>query len=148
MDGALGSRGAWLLQPYSDKPDSRGLNTNSIASIKETAQLAIDHYEEAFKKDNRMAKALRWRIEHAQHLSAADIPRFGQLGVIASMRALHATSHAVFVGLGSATSEPKRVRLMTNASPCRRVGDPLRIRGLWVVEDLRVTQTCHLFFDG
>jgi predicted amidohydrolase YtcJ len=117
MDGALGSRGAWLLEPYSDKPDSAGLNTTSIDSIKETAQLAIDHnyqlaihaigdranrevldiYEDAFKKNGRNGKALRWRIEHAQHLSAADIPRFARLGVIASMQTLHCTSDAVFV---------------------------------------------------
>lgn len=117
IDGALGTRGAWLLEPYSDKPDSTGLNTISIDSIKETAQLAIDHnyqlathaigdranrevlniYEEAFKKNGRNGKELRWRIEHAQHLSAADIPRFGQLGVIASMQTVHATSDAVFV---------------------------------------------------
>jgi predicted amidohydrolase YtcJ len=117
IDGALGSRGAWLLEPYSDKPDSTGLNTTSVDSIKETAQLAIDHdyqlathaigdranrevlniYEDAFKKNGKNGTELRWRIEHAQHLSAADIPRFGQLGIIASMQTLHATSDAVFV---------------------------------------------------
>jgi predicted amidohydrolase YtcJ len=117
IDGALGSRGAWLLEPYSDKPDSTGLNTTSIDSVKETAQLAIDHnyqlaihaigdranrevlniYEEAFKKNGRNGRELRWRIEHAQHLSAADIPRFGQLGIIASMQTVHCTSDAVFV---------------------------------------------------
>ena len=117
IDGALGSRGAWLLQPYSDKPDSTGLNTSPVDSVRETAHLAIDHhyqlaihaigdranrevldiYEEAFKKNGRNGADLRWRIEHAQHLSAADIPRFSRLGVIASMQALHATSDAVFV---------------------------------------------------
>jgi len=117
IDGALGSRGAWLLEPYSDKPDSTGLNTTSVDSVKETAQLAIDHnyqlaihaigdranrevlniYEEAFKKNGKNGKELRWRIEHAQHLAAADIPRFGLLGVIASMQTVHCTSDAVFV---------------------------------------------------
>ena len=117
IDGALGSRGAWLLEPYSDKPDSTGLNTTSIDSVKETAQLAIDHnyqlaihaigdranrevldiYEDAFKKNGRNGKELRWRIEHAQHLSAVDIPRFGLLGIIASMQTVHCTSDAVFV---------------------------------------------------
>jgi predicted amidohydrolase YtcJ len=117
IDGALGSRGAWLLEPYSDKPDSTGLNTTSIDSVTEIAQLAIDHgyqmavhaigdranrevldiYERAFEKNGKDGKALRWRVEHAQHLSASDIPRFGQLGVIASMQTLHATSDAVFV---------------------------------------------------
>jgi len=116
-DGALGSRGAWLLEPYADKPDSNGLRPMTIDTLPETAQIAIDHeiqlcvhaigdranrevltiFENAFRKNNKDGKALRWRIEHAQHLSGADIPRFGQLGVIASMQPIHATSDAVFV---------------------------------------------------
>jgi predicted amidohydrolase YtcJ len=116
IDGALGSRGAWLLEPYSDKPDSTGLNTTSVDSIRETARLAIasgyqlcvhaigdranretlNIFEEAFKA-NPDKKDLRWRVEHAQHLSAADIPRFGQLGVIASMQGVHCTSDAPYV---------------------------------------------------
>jgi predicted amidohydrolase YtcJ len=116
IDGALGSRGAWLLEPYSDKPDSTGLNTTSVSSIRETARLAMAHgyqlcvhaigdranretlniFEEAFKA-NPDKKNLRWRVEHAQHLSAADIPRFGQLGVIASMQGVHCTSDAPYV---------------------------------------------------
>jgi predicted amidohydrolase YtcJ len=117
IDGALGSRGAWLLKPYSDEPGSTGLNTTSIEFIRETAQLAIDRdyqlaihaigdranreildiYEEAFQKSGKSGRELRWRIEHAQHLSASDIPRFGRLGVIASMQTVHCTSDAVFV---------------------------------------------------
>jgi predicted amidohydrolase YtcJ len=116
MDGALGSRGAWLLEPYSDKPDSVGLNTTPIEAIDETAHLALvneyqlcvhaigdranretlDLFERAFKT-NPPKRDLRWRVEHAQHLSAADIPRFGQLGVIASMQGIHATSDAPYV---------------------------------------------------
>ncbi len=127
MDGALGSRGAWLLAPYADKPDSTGLNTTPLETIRAGAQTAIDHnyqvcihaigdranrevldiYEETFKKNNKNGKDLRWRIEHAQHLSAADIPRFGQLGVIAAMQTIHCTSDAVFVParLGDQRSE-------------------------------------------
>ena len=126
-DGALGSRGAWLLEPYTDKPDSTGLVPETVATLPATAQIALDHkmqlcvhaigdranrevlniYEAAFKKNNVNSKELRWRIEHAQHLSAADIPRFGQLGVIASMQAIHCTSDAVFVPdrLGDKRSE-------------------------------------------
>ena len=116
IDGALGSRGAWLLEPYSDKPDSTGLNTTPVDSIRETARLAIANgyqlcvhaigdranretlniFEEAFKA-NPARKDLRWRIEHAQHLNASDIPRFGQLGVIASMQGIHCTSDAPYV---------------------------------------------------
>jgi predicted amidohydrolase YtcJ len=116
IDGALGSRGAWLLEPYSDKPDDIGRNTTSIQEIRETAKLAMQHgyqlcvhaigdranretlniFEEAFKA-NPASKDLRWRIEHAQHLDPADIPRFAQLGVIASMQGVHCTSDAPYV---------------------------------------------------
>ncbi len=115
-DGALGSRGAWLLEPYADSPGSTGLNTVPMASIEETAKIAaetgtqlcihaigdranrevLDVYEATFKA-NPDKKDLRWRIEHAQHLSAADIPRFGQLGVIAAMQGIHCTSDAPYV---------------------------------------------------
>jgi predicted amidohydrolase YtcJ len=116
IDGALGSRGAWLLAPYADKPDSAGLNTTAVSDISESARLALangyqlcvhaigdranretlDIFEQAFKA-NPAKRDLRWRIEHAQHLSSADIPRFGQLGVIASMQGIHCTSDAPYV---------------------------------------------------
>ena len=56
----------------------------------------LNIFEQAFKA-NPDKKDLRWRVEHAQHLSAADIPRFGQLGVIASMQGIHCTSDAPYV---------------------------------------------------
>ncbi len=116
IDGALGSRGAWLLEPYSDKPDSTGLNTTSVDDITKTAELALKHgyqlcvhaigdranretlniFEAAFKA-NPGKKDLRWRVEHAQHLNPSDIPRFGALGVIASMEGIHCTSDAPYV---------------------------------------------------
>ena len=116
IDGALGSRGAWLLEPYADKPDSEGLNTARIEAITRTANAAIANdyqfcvhaigdranretlniFERVFKA-NPSKQNLRWRIEHAQHLSRDDIPRFGQLGVIASMQGVHATSDAPYV---------------------------------------------------
>lgn len=116
IDGALGSRGAWLLEPYADLPASSGLNTTPVETIRETAKIAIakdfqlcvhaigdranretlNIYEEAFKA-NPGKKGLRWRIEHAQHINGADIPRFGQLGVIASMQGIHCTSDAPYV---------------------------------------------------
>lgn len=118
IDGALGSRGAWMLQPYSDMPSTSGLNTDTVADITRSAALAMKYdyqiavhaigdrgnretlnvYEAAFKQHpEKNGKALRWRIEHAQHLSAADIPRFGRLGIIASMQAIHCTSDAPYV---------------------------------------------------
>ena len=115
IDGALGPRGAWLLEPYADKPGDTGRNTTPVDETKETARLALEHgyqlcvhaigdranretldiFEEAFR--GKDGKALRWRVEHAQHLSAADIPRFGKLGVVASMQGVHCTSDAPYV---------------------------------------------------
>ena len=116
LDGALGSRGAWLLEPYSDLPTSTGLETTPLATVKASAELAMQHgYQlcvhaigdranretldlfEAAMKAHPDKKDVRWRVEHAQHLSLADIPRFGRLGVIASMQGIHCTSDAVFV---------------------------------------------------
>jgi predicted amidohydrolase YtcJ len=127
IDGALGPHGAWLLSPYEDLSSSIGLNTSTIPSIEETARLAIrenyqlcvhaigdranrevlDLYErvfiETFGEPADVAewptktKALRWRIEHAQHLSPTDIPRFGELGVIPAMQGIHCPSDAVYV---------------------------------------------------
>ena len=58
----------------------------------------LNIFEETFKRHpEKNGKQLRWRIEHAQHISAADIPRFGRLGVIASMQGIHATSDAPYV---------------------------------------------------
>jgi predicted amidohydrolase YtcJ len=128
IDGALGSRGAWMLAPYSDLPSTSGMNTDTLDDLRQTAELAIANgyqvavhaigdrgnrevlntYEAAFKRHpERHSAQLRWRIEHAQHLSAADIPRFGQLGVIASMEGIHCTSDAPYVlaRLGPARAE-------------------------------------------
>jgi len=117
IDGALGSRGAWMLEPYADLATT-GMATDSLDDIRMISELAIQHgyqmavhaigdrgnretlniFEETFKKHpEKNSRDLRWRIEHAQHISAADIPRFGRLGVIASMQGIHATSDAIFV---------------------------------------------------
>ncbi len=111
-DGALGSRGAWLLEPYTDRNDFYGMATLPMNSVVKTSQEALtygfqvcshaigdranrevlDRYEMAFKQNPEKAKDHRFRIEHAQHLNPADIPRFGQLGVIAAMQAIHLSS--------------------------------------------------------
>ncbi len=115
IDGALGSHGAWLLEPYDDKPESAGLNTSDPDDIRETARLAESHgyqlnvhaigdranrevldiYEAVF--DGADNEDRRWRIEHAQHLHPDDIPRFAELGVIASMQGVHATSDGPWI---------------------------------------------------
>ncbi len=111
-DGALGSRGAWLLEPYSDRPDTYGMATLSMDTVLKTAQIALAHgfqvcshaigdranreildrYEAAFNAQPENAKDHRFRIEHAQHLHPADIGRFSELGVLASMQAIHMSS--------------------------------------------------------
>lgn len=116
FDGALGAHGAWLLEPYSDLPSSVGLNTYPLEALRETARLAIENdfqlcvhaigdranrealniFEETFRAYPEK-KDLRWRIEHAQHLNPQDIPRFGQLGIIASMQGIHCTSDGPWV---------------------------------------------------
>ena len=116
IDGALGTHGAWMLDPYDDVPTSRGLNTSSLDALKRTAELAILHdyqlcvhaigdranrevltlMEDAFRSHPEKPDR-RWRIEHAQHLHPADIPRFKKIGVIASMQGNHATSDGPFV---------------------------------------------------
>ena len=116
VDGALGSHGAWMLEPYSDLPSSTGLNTSPIEDLRETARIAmendfqlcvhaigdranrevLDTYEAAFEA-NPDKTDVRWRVEHAQHLHPDDIPRFGQLGVIAAMQGVHCTSDGPWV---------------------------------------------------
>lgn len=111
-DGALGSRGAWLLEPYIDRTDFSGMATLSmdtvakisIEGLKYGFQICshaigdranreiLDRYEAAFKGNPEKAKDARFRIEHAQHLAPSDIPRFGQLGVIPAMQAIHLSS--------------------------------------------------------
>jgi predicted amidohydrolase YtcJ len=108
-DGALGSRGAWLKQPYADKPDTRGLQFHSDAEMLNLADRAagagfqvathaigdaanaqvISVYEQLSKK---YPGDQRWRIEHLQIADPADIPRLAPAGIIASMQPTHQTS--------------------------------------------------------
>ena len=108
-DGALGSRGAWLKQPYADKPDTRGLQFHSDEEMLTLADTAASHgfqiathaigdaanaqvisvYEQLSKKYGRNR---RWRIEHFQIADPADIPRLAPAGIIASMQPTHQTS--------------------------------------------------------
>jgi predicted amidohydrolase YtcJ len=110
-DGALGPRGAWLLEDYADRPGHRGHETLPMSVVTEVSEKALplgfqvcshaigdranqeilDRYEAAFAKFPD-ATDHRFRIEHAQHLHPDDIPRFGELGVIAAMQAIHLSS--------------------------------------------------------
>jgi predicted amidohydrolase YtcJ len=115
IDGALGPHGAWLLEPYSDMPSSRGLALVTPESVARTAELALQHgfqlnvhaigdranrevldiYERAF--GGRDTEDRRWRIEHAQHLHPSDIDRFAALRVIPAMQGVHATSDGPWI---------------------------------------------------
>ena len=119
FDGALGSRGAALLKPYSDAPETsgllrekpedlrpmfeealrRGIQVETHALGDRANRLILDLYEQAFKAvpaDERKIREPRWRIEHAQIVDADDIPRFAKLGVIPSMQPSHAISDLFF----------------------------------------------------
>lgn len=110
-DGALGSRGAWLLAPYHDAPDYYGQNLMTTEDLTAYAQLCQENglqfcIHAIGDRANHMALDLieaqglagtRARIEHSQHLSPVDIQRFKELGVIASMQPIHCTSDAPYV---------------------------------------------------
>lgn len=113
VDGALGAHGAWLLEPYADKPDFYGQNTTDVEEVARIASLADKHNMQLcvhaigdrankevldiIEKYNTNNQDQRWRIEHAQHLNPTDIQRFKSTGAIASMQAVHCTSDAPFV---------------------------------------------------
>lgn len=114
-DGALGTHSAWFLKPYNDAPDMTGKNVTAMATLEKISRIAardgfqvsihaigdranrevLDMYQKIFAEDPA-AHGLRWRIEHAQHLAPSDIPRFAQMGVIASMQSIHACSDAPY----------------------------------------------------
>jgi len=119
FDGALGSRGAALLQPYSDAPETSGYLTEKPEELKPMFEEALrrglqvethaigdganrmilDLYEGAFKAvppNQRQIQEPRWRVEHAQIVDPVDIPRFAKLGVIPSMQPSHAISDLFF----------------------------------------------------
>jgi predicted amidohydrolase YtcJ len=111
-DGALGSRGAWLLEPYSDRPGHYGHETLPMSFVESTSKKALQHgfqvcahaigdranreildrYEIAFNTYPDKTQDHRFRIEHAQHLNPSDIGRFAELGVIPAMQAIHMAS--------------------------------------------------------
>ena len=111
-DGALGSRGAWLLEPYSDREAHYGQPNMIMDSVYSVARRALksglqvcthaigdranrevlDQYEKAFTENPGAAQQARFRIEHAQHLHPDDIGRFAKLGVLPAMQAIHLSS--------------------------------------------------------
>ena len=119
FDGALGSRGASLLKPYNDAPETSGYLTEKPEELRpmfeealrrgiqvethsigdRANRMILDLYEQAFKAvspDQRKIREPRWRVEHAQIVDPADLPRFAKLGVIPSMQPSHAISDLFF----------------------------------------------------
>ncbi len=112
VDGALGSRGAALIDSYSDDPENRGLTVTSEDSLKQTCQQALENgfqvcthaigdrgnhimlnvYEKILQSSSKELDSSRWRIEHVQVLQPGDIPRFKATGILPSMQPTHATS--------------------------------------------------------
>lgn len=116
-DGALGSNGAWMLNDYEDQPGWHGQNVTALSDIERLGEKCIERglqccthaigdranrevlniYEKIFQRHGVDGSDLRWRIEHAQLLSPEDIPRFSELGVIASVQTIHCPSDAPMV---------------------------------------------------
>ena len=112
VDGALGSRGAALIMPYSDDPENRGLTLTPGENLRTAAQecvargfqmcvhaigdranaIALTVYENTFNENGVNGAQLRFRIEHAQVIDAADVYRFRRYGIIPSMQPTHCTS--------------------------------------------------------
>ncbi|MEZ7271879.1 amidohydrolase [Sphingobium sp. 10 DY56-G10] len=109
LDGALGSRGAWLKGDYADAPGQRGLRMIPDTQLRNImSRAAMDNFQvamhaigdaangEALDAIQELAETYkgdrRWRIEHAQIIDPADLPRFGPLGVVASMQPVHEAS--------------------------------------------------------
>ena len=111
-DGALGSRGAWLLADYNDRPGHAGMATQPMSYIHEVAENGLlsgfqvnthsigdravrevlNQYESVFKLHPDVNNDHRFRIEHAQHIDPEDIPRFSKMGVIAAIQGIHLSS--------------------------------------------------------
>ena len=112
VDGALGSRGAWLLDDYTDRPGHFGMATQSMDYVYEVSKNGLksgfqvnshaigdranrevlDQYQKVFNEHPDLAINHRWRIEHAQHIDPLDIPRFGKMGVLPAIQGIHMSS--------------------------------------------------------
>ncbi len=127
MDGALGSRGAALIEDYSDDPGNRGLLVTSdslfLTVCKQAVQAGfqvcthaigdrgvhtvLNNYEQILKSQSSGSSSPRWRIEHCQVVTPNDFPRFAQLGILPAMQPTHATSD---MGWAEARLGPVRVQ--------------------------------------
>jgi len=147
-DGALGSRGAWLKQPYADKPDTTGLQFHSDSEMLKLADTAAAHgfqiathaigdagnaqvisvYEQMSRK---YGTDRRWRIEHFQIADPTDIPRLAPAGIIASMQPTHQTSDRL---MAEARLGPNRLAGAYAWQTIEKLGIPLALGSDFPVE--------------
>jgi predicted amidohydrolase YtcJ len=138
-DGALGSRGAWLKQPYHDAPGESGLGFLDDAKLRNLmSRAAMDNFQVAIhaigdRANEQLLSAIeelsetykgdrRWRIEHAQVVDPIDIARFGKHGIIASMQPVHQTSDRL---MAEARLGPARLAGAYAWESLRKAGSPL-----------------------
>ena len=177
IDGALGAHGAWLLEPYDDMPTTSGLVLEPVSEIERTAEIAaangfqvnthaigtranretLDIYERTWKKLGISGQDLRWRVEHAQRIHPEDVPRFGQLGVIAAMQGIHCTSDGPWIPtrLGAdrtrITSYPWRDLINTGAVIANGTDvpvEPISVMASFYASVSRMTNQGERFFPG
>ncbi|MBI5302243.1 MAG: amidohydrolase [Chloroflexi bacterium] len=159
-DGSLGSLTAWMLEPFEQQPNNRGVSTrptNEIEALaREAAQAEMMVCTHAigdranrevlnvYEKLRREGLGAPLRIEHAQHLDAADIPRFGALNVIASMQPIHATSDYKMVddSLGARGRHSYAFKSLLNAGARLQFGSDCPVETLdpWVGIHAAVTR--------
>ncbi|HEX8348319.1 MAG TPA: amidohydrolase family protein [Hymenobacter sp.] len=155
-DGALGSRGACLVEPYSDRPKETGflldtekeyralakelaaskfqMNTHAIGDS--ANRIILNIYGEALQGQ----KDRRWRIEHAQVITPADMPKFGQFGIVPSVQPTHATSDMYWAGerLG-----PKRLKTAYAYEELRKQYGQVALGSDFPVEDINPLYGFH-----
>ena len=165
VDGALGTHGAWLLEPYVDLTETAGLVLEPLDDVLRTAEIALQHgfqlsthaigdranremldlYERAFENTEADGRELRWRIEHAQHLDPQDVPRFAELGVIAAVQGVHCTSDGPWIPLR--LGEERSEKLPTDGGIYLTVGRSLLTaqtrRSSPSIRSLLFMQACH-----
>ncbi|WP_209347006.1 amidohydrolase [Pontixanthobacter sp. CEM42] len=139
LDGALGSRGAWLKEPYADDPGNTGLPLQTSAQLRNLmSRAALDKFQLAIHAIGDAANAevlnaiadmsdtydgdRRWRIEHAQVVDTADIGKFANHGIIASMQPVHQISDRV---MAEARLDPARLEGAYAWRTILEIGAPL-----------------------
>lgn len=161
-DGALGSATAWLLEPYEGTDDTGvqmlpqdvlherialAVRSGLTPVIHAIGDAAVHESLNALEacRDSISAARLRPRIEHAQHITRADVPRLAELGVIASMQPIHLTFDAIHAGrlLGKRVSQSYPFRQLLNAGTVLAFGSDAPVAPPGVIDGLRAAVSRH-----